>query len=191
MSRFYFIRHGQSYGQLDRSTDQVNPALTPEGLEQASSLQEALGHITFDRIIISPLDRAVQTYLESGLTSENTYLDHRMVESDFGHENVYQDNIFKEWDLPRNQETLKAHAQPVNDRVMSLLEEFQTIENETVALFGHWAIFMHLLNLAFGIQHEGWVVSNFDNCSHSLLYRNDKGRMVLEYWNQIGRRPEV
>jgi len=58
----YLVRHGQSYNthpEPDRPT--VNPPLTPVGQAQVKLLAERLGHLKVDRLLTSPMVRAVET----------------------------------------------------------------------------------------------------------------------------------
>ena len=58
----YLIRHGQSYNthpEPDHPT--VNPPLTPIGHAQVRLLAERLGHLRVDRLLSSPMVRAVET----------------------------------------------------------------------------------------------------------------------------------
>lgn len=61
----YFVRHGESYGNVDYgcpveyTTD--DPPLTPEGKRQALALGEYYSALEFDAIYSSPLTRAVET----------------------------------------------------------------------------------------------------------------------------------
>jgi broad specificity phosphatase PhoE len=58
----YLVRHGQSYNthpEPDHPT--VNPPLTPSGRAQVQLLAERLGQLKVDRILTSPMIRAVET----------------------------------------------------------------------------------------------------------------------------------
>lgn len=58
----YFVRHGQSMGNM--TNDYSTPAhdqLSPNGWQQAERLGERLGECAFDAIYVSPLRRALET----------------------------------------------------------------------------------------------------------------------------------
>ena len=63
----YIIRHGQTYGNLGKSTEGVSiadihdPALTPKGQRQAQLLGERFRNYPFDAIFASGLRRAMHT----------------------------------------------------------------------------------------------------------------------------------
>lgn len=62
MTRFYLIRHGQTYwNQENRMQGQHETDLTPLGEKQAIALGEHLKGILFDHVYASPLRRAMKT----------------------------------------------------------------------------------------------------------------------------------
>jgi broad specificity phosphatase PhoE len=59
----HLVRHGQSFN-THRAPDEpspANPRLTPIGVQQAERLAERLGKLQIDRLIASPMLRAVET----------------------------------------------------------------------------------------------------------------------------------
>jgi len=60
-----FLRHGQSITNKYKTND-INPVLTYEGIQQVSGLS---GH--FDYIMISPLKRTIETFTHSMITGDN------------------------------------------------------------------------------------------------------------------------
>lgn len=62
MTRFYLIRHGQTFwNQENRMQGQHETELTPLGERQAIALGKRLKDIPFDKVYSSPLHRAVKT----------------------------------------------------------------------------------------------------------------------------------
>jgi len=73
--KLYFVRHGQSFGNVDGKYDQsLAGALTELGERQAAELVARLAPFSFDAILVSPLDRTVRTILpylkHAGRTAE-------------------------------------------------------------------------------------------------------------------------
>lgn len=61
MVELYFVRHGQTqWNQIRKLQGVKDSPLTEEGISQAVALKESFT-VTFDRVISSPLGRAVQT----------------------------------------------------------------------------------------------------------------------------------
>ncbi len=62
MTRFYLVRHGQTYwNQENRMQGQHETELTPLGESQAMALGEHLKAVRFDHVYASPLRRAAKT----------------------------------------------------------------------------------------------------------------------------------
>ena len=61
--RVLFARHGKTNTNLEKViAGHLQAQLTPEGIEQAKQLGEALKNVKIDAAYISPLDRAQQTF---------------------------------------------------------------------------------------------------------------------------------
>lgn len=92
MQKLYFLRHGETKinvegGRFQGQIDTWEAALTPRGEEQARQAGEEFRRlgITFDRVLSSPLDRAVRTaVLASGLPEAEIVRDKRLLEMNFG-----------------------------------------------------------------------------------------------------------
>ncbi len=66
----WLVRHGETEWSRDgRHTSTTDLALTPKGEEQARTLRERLAGTTFDRVVTSPLQRAVVTARLAGFDS--------------------------------------------------------------------------------------------------------------------------
>lgn len=70
MLELYIIRHGQTFGNLGKSSDGMSfadihdPILTPKGQHQAEKLGERFSNYPFDAVFASGLRRAMQTATE-------------------------------------------------------------------------------------------------------------------------------
>lgn len=186
MSEIWFIRHGQSLGQLGIDVDQVNPDLSQEGERQAEEIRDRIGDPHFDKVLVSPLRRARRTYELSGLVSRNVSIDYRLVESNFGQSEFYKDYVPDHGAIQVDHKTVSFLRASVDERAESLVRHLRKLDCRRIALFAHWGIFMHLLNEAFGIRHEGWILTKMDNCSFSMISLNGNGKFSLEHWNITG-----
>ena len=66
--RLYLVRHGETAWSLSgQHTGRTDIALTARGEQQASSLENLLGTIAFDRVLSSPASRALRTCALAGL----------------------------------------------------------------------------------------------------------------------------
>ena len=59
--KIYFVRHGESEGNVSKIYQHNETALTPQGEKQARTLAKRFLHIPIDLIISSDLKRAKQT----------------------------------------------------------------------------------------------------------------------------------
>ena len=68
MTEIYVIRHGKTVWNSElRMQGKMNSPLLPEGIEGALSLRPVVSEIPFDRVLSSPMPRALQTaYLATG-----------------------------------------------------------------------------------------------------------------------------
>lgn len=75
--KLYFIRHGESYGNIGQPT--MDSPLTSVGIQQAKLLS---GH--FDCVIISPLKRAQETLTHSHITYNHLLINNNFRERIIG-----------------------------------------------------------------------------------------------------------
>ena len=68
MTDLYIIRHGKTLWNAEvRMQGRLNSPLTPEGIDGALKLREKMEDIDIDKILVSPMPRALQTsYLATG-----------------------------------------------------------------------------------------------------------------------------
>ena len=100
MKKVYFVRHGETEGNVGKFFQTHDTPLTERGHEGAKAIAERLSHLTIDAIIASPFYRAQQT---AGYISEAIKLPIETVES--LHE--LQQSIIvrgKSWDSEEGQE---------------------------------------------------------------------------------------
>ena len=57
----YFVRHGQSIGNITPEFQRLDSPLSEKGLEQAEKIADRITRIAFDALICSPLERTKQT----------------------------------------------------------------------------------------------------------------------------------
>jgi probable phosphoglycerate mutase len=80
----YLVRHGETeWSQARRHTGRTDVPLTPEGRAQAANLAAALHDLRPQRVLSSPLGRALETCRLAGF-GDQVELDERLVEWDYG-----------------------------------------------------------------------------------------------------------
>ncbi len=79
MKKIWLVRHGQSKAQTGEEVS-CDANLSDLGKRQAERLDHVLSEVDFDRIFISPLRRARQTFEATALPREKAVFDSRLVE---------------------------------------------------------------------------------------------------------------
>ena len=145
----YFVRHGATdwnenlneQGIKDPMCQgQVDIPLNEKGIKQALSAQENLRGIKFDRVICSPLKRAIQTCKIIFAGKVNMEIDDRLIERDFGEfEGLPRSQFnFKEFNNANTQNFEHAETlQQVEERVFSLLDELRKRPKQNILIVSH------------------------------------------------------
>ncbi len=92
----YIFRHGQTEWALSgQHTGRTDIPLTDVGREQARALRNAISHIDFSQVLVSPLSRAKETAQLAGMTNAKICAD--LAEFDYGkYEGLKTDEIRKQ-----------------------------------------------------------------------------------------------
>ena len=183
MKRIWLIRHGQSRSQSGEDDDVVDPELSKLGEHQVRRLKAALQHDFFEIVLISPLRRAWQTFSMAQVHYGKAFFDSRIIESDWRIPDFYAGIlpvITPAFGFPDQQ---NAWLIEVEERSKSLLADLSKRPEQSIALFGHWGIFNHLLQIFSGINTKDITIrAPMDNTAVSLL-EIDNGQHIIRYWN--------
>lgn len=136
----YLIRHGETEWALDgRHTGNTNIPLTARGREQAVYLEPIFHEVEFERIMSSPLDRALETARIAGL-GDRVLTSDNLREWDYG---KYEGITTKEIRQTVPGWTVWTHSCPdgespedVGRRADRIIDEVKPIKGN-VALFSH------------------------------------------------------
>lgn len=188
MKKIYLIRHGQSRSQTgEADKEDMNPSLSKLGRKQAQRLRPLVKGITFDLIILSTMERAIQTYELSKAKGKRICFDSRLIEGDWGIPNYYQSLVGLSSRLNPIAEADKhdAYLVPFEQRVEALLKDLIASPNGTILLFGHFGIFSRLLAHFLGIHEDDRIgFSHMENTALSILEIQDDGKRTLGVWNE-------
>ena len=167
------IRHGQTGDNVGNIFSTKETVLTEEGKEHIKRTKTYVDTLSFDRVYVSPLYRAIQTMELLGLEGER---DERIQEIDFGLFEGYSYEEIKEnfpeesklWDedyinfpTPKGESIKMAY-----ERVTSFLEEISK-KDEDALLVCHAGV----IRLALS-----WV---FDNLDYYFKFRVDNGSVNI------------
>jgi broad specificity phosphatase PhoE len=182
---FYFMRHGQTDWNLEgRYQGHSDIPLNATGVAQAHAAAECLAHFAINRIVASPLIRAVATAaIIAEKLQKPIHIDRGLVERNFGSFNgLVIREVKAQHGLRPDQssrEILPPDADPFDeifDRVPRVLAKWMTSHPNEVLLFvGHSGVFdefhQHMLGPRSGREssyaipylanptHNGWALS--------------------------------
>jgi len=184
MRRIWFVRHGESKAQTGEDEDPRNPELSARGMEQARRLSVALDGIAFDRILVSPLTRACQTYELSGVDRSVAEFDSRVMESEWGDPEFYASVLPLQPPAIAAPDRHHAYDRPVEQRATEVMDDVVGSDSESCLIVGHWGICGRLFMAFTGADTHNWtVLPSMDNAAVSLMEVDDAGRRWVRYWN--------
>jgi probable phosphoglycerate mutase len=185
----YLARHGETEWTVTRRhTSRTDVALTPRGEQQAHALGLLLAGVHVDRVLSSPMTRALATARLAGFADRVEQVD-ALRELDYGEYEGLTTRQIRErrpgWDLFRDGCPGGETVADVAKRVRPLLSEI-TRTDQVVVLFGH-GHGLRILAITYLGREPEWARHLFlDTASLSLLGSEHDWPAVL-YWNQVSR----
>lgn len=184
----YFVRHGStSWNEnVDENGNKkpkcqgiANVPLSEKGREQALALAKQLSGVKFDRILCSPLSRAVET-CKIICGNSDFEIDKRLIERDFGEfEGLTRDQFefLKLWNANTKTKYIKAESmEHLVSRVFSLLNELEKEPNKNYLLVSHGGVGCIVMSYFAGVPKDGNYISfEIPNGRPLILDFNKKG----------------
>lgn len=141
--KLYLVRHGESEANLKRvlAGGKVNSPLTKKGKEQAVQVAKKLVDIQFDYVVVSPLERTVDTAniicSQIGWRGGDISYDNRVVEFNVGDAagmpiDEYR-SLVKAGHLFNGAETFDE----IRKRVSAFLDDMKSSVHENILVVGH------------------------------------------------------
>jgi broad specificity phosphatase PhoE len=185
-------RHGETEWSRDlRHTGRTNIPLTDKGRRQAELLRDSLAGRSFDRVLSSPLDRAVETCRLAGL-GERAELTDDLVEWDYGeYEGITTAQIREErpdWYLWRDGCPGGETSADVGRRVDRVIGGLEGLDGD-VALFAHGHVLRVLAARWLRLGPESGALLKLDTGTLSALGWERETRVVTR-WNAPVLAPE-
>lgn len=167
----YFVRHGStSWNEnVDENGNKkpkcqgiANIPLNEKGKQQAEQLSLQLENIKFDRILCSPLKRAIQT-CEIVCKNAKYEIEPRLIERDFGEfEGLTRDQFeFLEfWNANTTKKYIKAESMGhLISRVFSVLKELEKQPEKNYLLVSHGGVGCIVKSYFCGVPKDGNYIS--------------------------------
>jgi probable phosphoglycerate mutase len=180
------IRHGETEWSLDRRhTGRTDLPLLPEGRKQAEALRGPLEGRTFTAVLVSPLQRAVETCQLAGL-GDQAEVEPDLLEWDYGaYEGRTTVDIHRErpdWDLFEDGAPGGETAAEVGVRVDRVIARVRALEGD-VALVAHAHLLRVLAARWVGLPPDRARSFTLGPASLSVLGW-ERTEPVVSRWNQ-------
>ena len=188
----YMVRHGETeWNREGRYYGHCDIALSDEGIRQAEQVGCFTKQILFDKVISSPLCRAVETAKK--LTDQPVLTDERLKEQNFGlfEGKTYQELMkeypvelrcwneqYEHYRLPEGESFLD-----VRMRVEAFLEDLKQEEGR-ILLVAHKGTFGHMLAALMNLPPSGYWNFVFEQGTYSKIDVED-GFAILRTINRI------
>jgi broad specificity phosphatase PhoE len=178
-------RHGETEWSRDlRHTGRTNIPLTDKGRRQAELLRDSLAGRSFERVLSSPLDRAVETCRLAGV-GERAELTDDLLEWDYGeYEGITTAEIREgrpDWYLWRDGCPGGETAADVGGRVDRVIGELEGLDGDA-AVFAHGHVLRVLAARWLRLGPESGALLKLDTGTLSALGWERETRVVTR-WN--------
>jgi broad specificity phosphatase PhoE len=179
------VRHGETEWSRDlRHTGRTDIPLTERGRQEALMLREALAQWSFERVLSSPLQRALETCRLAGL-GDRVEVTEDLVEWDYGeYEGITTVEIRKQrpgWNLWRDGCPGGETAADVGRRVDRVIASLEGLEGDAT-LFAHGHVLRALTARWLGLPPEAGAHFKLDTGTLSVLGYERETRAVTR-WN--------
>lgn len=188
-TELWLIRHGETEWSLSgKHTSRTDIALTEHGRERAAELRDYLAGRTFDRVMVSPMQRARETCTIAGY-GEVAVVDEGLREWDYG---VYEGKTTAEireevpgWSVWKDEIVGGETVEHVGERADGVIARALNVEGASgrVALFAHAHILRILAARWVGLAADGGRLFSLGTGSVSVLGWERETR-VVEAWNR-------
>jgi broad specificity phosphatase PhoE len=183
----YLARHGETAWTISHQhTGRADIPLTDRGERNAQSLGHRLHGMSFDKVLVSPLQRARRTCELAGF-GQQAEVDPELPEWDYGqYDGRTTAEIRKErpdWYLFRDGCPGGESVAAVGQRADGVIARLREIEGRTI-LFGHSHFFRVLAARWLGLPPSDGRLLLLSTASLSILgYEHSRDEPVIRLWN--------
>lgn len=188
IKKIWLLRHAESKAQTEEEYG-FDTGLSERGEKQAGRLKNVFNSLEFDKICLSPLKRARETFERSGIRGGNIEFDSRIVEELPGdaYSSILPYPALPGYGAADNHDAWLINAR---QRAVRFLNELRTIKARHILVLSHVGFFNHLL-ATFLPEHEIESFQKFKYCQMSntgvsVLHISPSARQdALLVWNDI------
>ncbi len=186
----YFVRHGQTYNNVEKIFPYKDTDLTPKGIEQAEELSKYIKEIKFDAVYASPYKRVKHTV--EILTGNNYTTDDRLVDIDTGTllgktiaevtkkdkswYSTFQDGIYNTYNVEK--------FSSVKSRILDFIKYMDSKNYEKILVATHLEPIRAAFSLATGVEGMPLTSLEISNCSVSVFSYLDL-KLYLKSFNWL------
>ncbi|MBR2736016.1 MAG: histidine phosphatase family protein [Firmicutes bacterium] len=191
--KIWIARHGQTRLNLEkRMQGLTNEPLNETGIRQAEAAAKRIGHVDFDAVYASPLDRAVVTgSIIGNVSREKIRIDQRLIEVDFGR---YEKKKFlfmgplmsaywafpEVFPRPRTVESIDS----MKKRSVSFLQELEQMDYDNVLVACHGGIMRALTGYLDDRRNGLWWRPKPRNCEIRVFESIDGKHQFLRSYTE-------
>jgi alpha-ribazole phosphatase len=140
----WLLRHGESKAQTEEEFS-FDSNLSDIGREQSRKAGELLKQVDFDRIYLSPLKRARQTFEETGIPKDKVFWDSRLVE--YLPDDGYKAMLPYEYPDYGSADEHNAWNEDFLERINGFLSDLRALNSENILVVGHAGVLSVLVTL--------------------------------------------
>lgn len=187
--KLYLVRHGQSQNNIEgRHSGWSKCPLTEQGTRDAKKAGKLIKHLSFDKVFVSDLPRAIQTCQNAlpGSAFETSELLREISVGDL-RDQYTQDCLAKygeKYTLYKAQVDFRPFGGENKEQVVSRIRKF--LETLTMGTYENVAIFGHAMLISLLMQHifptENVIFGFPKNGAVSVVEYTD-GQWKLLHWN--------
>jgi alpha-ribazole phosphatase len=194
MAEVIFVRHGQAEGQdSGKVLGSTDADLNAKGREQATMLGTALGKLTWDRVIHSPMQRVVQTMNTALPEVADPTMDRRLREINFGDwEGLTFDEIrtidavcAEQW-LDNNSDFQFPNGEKIADffsRIEDFAADLRKLDGTTL-IFAHGGVICHMVSHFINLNYQNAFSLSVDHTSISRVKLYEGSAVLAELNNK-------
>ncbi|OGV51105.1 MAG: hypothetical protein A2X49_00285 [Lentisphaerae bacterium GWF2_52_8] len=184
----WLVRHAESKAQTGEELS-FDSNLSEHGLSQARKLKPVLEGVAFDRIFLSPLRRARQTFEAAELARRNVVFDSRLIEElpAKSYETLMPYEALPSYGEPDQH---GAWMTPLLPRINRFVKDLPSVSGKNILLLTHAGALSAFLNVFFcracplPISYQHMKLCSMANAAISLLQISSNGepdRLII--WN--------
>jgi broad specificity phosphatase PhoE len=211
MKKVYFVRHGQSEGNVGPIRQTADAPLTAKGEEQARFIAKRFSNIEIDKALVSTMKRAQETaniILENKdipVELSDLYVERRRPSEvigkpkDLPESRKINKEVFENFHVAGYRYSDEENFEDLKDRALQMLENLEEQEEENILVVTHGFILRILMAVVVhGKDLTNHQCLNFIDTFHHentgitvLGYDDDKKRWWVWVWNDHAHLEEL